>query len=265
MIVQNVEPAVRDSARGAATPDPRAHGARRPGRRARTHAAVLHFGRYHPSRFARACRCRPLPPRLWERAAAFAGEQLARRARGAHAGAQTGARRGARQPAAGTADALRRCRVDQSGGAARAARRATADHRHQRSGTRRRGCRAPEPAGDPHRRAGRPAQRQRLRRTRLAPHIAELRPDIYLLGACALDAAAGIAAFGCDEAEFKRALVAQSRRVICAATNDKLGTSAPFGVAPLHALNGLVVEARSGAAEQRAGCCIVYRAGDERA
>ena len=73
--------------------------------------------------------------------------------------------------------------------------------------------------------------------------IAELRPDVYLLGACALDAAAGIAAFGCDEAEFKRALVAQSRRVICAATNDKLGTSAPFGVAPLRALSDLVIEA----------------------
>ena len=71
--------------------------------------------------------------------------------------------------------------------------------------------------------------------------IAELRPDIYLLGSCAVDVG-GIAAFGFVEAEFKRALVAQSRRVISAANNDKLGRAAPFGVAPLSVLSDLVVE-----------------------
>ncbi len=73
--------------------------------------------------------------------------------------------------------------------------------------------------------------------------IADLRPDVYLLGVCALDPGAGIATFGFDEAEFKRTLVAQSRRVITAATSDKLGTSAPFGVAPLRVLGDLVLEA----------------------
>lgn len=73
--------------------------------------------------------------------------------------------------------------------------------------------------------------------------IAELRPDVYLLGTCALDAEAGIAAFGFDEAQFKRALVAQSRRVITAATNDKLATGGPFGVAALRVLSDLVLEA----------------------
>lgn len=73
--------------------------------------------------------------------------------------------------------------------------------------------------------------------------IADLRPDVYLLGTCAIDAEAGIAAFGFDEAQFKRTLVAQSRRVIAAATNDKLGTSAPFGVAALRVLSDLVLEA----------------------
>lgn len=72
--------------------------------------------------------------------------------------------------------------------------------------------------------------------------IADLRPDVYLLGTCALDVTAGIAVFGFDEAEFKRTLLAQSRRVIAAATNDKLGTSAPFGVASLQVLGDLVVE-----------------------
>jgi len=72
--------------------------------------------------------------------------------------------------------------------------------------------------------------------------IADLRPDVYLLGTCALDVVAGIAVFGFDEAEFKRTLLAQSRRVIAAATTDKLGTSAPYGVAALHVLGDLVLE-----------------------
>ena len=73
--------------------------------------------------------------------------------------------------------------------------------------------------------------------------VADLAPDVYLLGSCALDAEAGIAAFGFDEAEFKRALVAQSRRVVSALTNDKLATAAPFAVAALSAVTDLVLEA----------------------
>lgn len=94
--------------------------------------------------------------------------------------------------------------------------------------------------------------------------IADLRPDVYLLGACALDATAGIAAFCFDDAEFKRALVAQSRRVVTGASNDKLGTSAPFGVAPLRALSDLVLEAdappEQRLALQHAGLTIHYAA-----
>jgi len=73
--------------------------------------------------------------------------------------------------------------------------------------------------------------------------IGDLRPDIYLLGSCALDATAGIGVFGFDEAEFKRSMLAQSRRVITAASSDKLGTHAPFAVAPLRVLADLVLEA----------------------
>lgn len=72
--------------------------------------------------------------------------------------------------------------------------------------------------------------------------VADLRPDVYLLGVCALDAGAGICTFGYEEAEFKRKLIAQSRRVISAVSSDKLGTSAPFAVAPLRVLGDLVVE-----------------------
>ena len=73
--------------------------------------------------------------------------------------------------------------------------------------------------------------------------IADLRPDVYLLGTCALDAVAGIGVFGYDEAEFKRALIAQSSRVVAAATSDKLGTRAPFGIGPAGVLADLVLEA----------------------
>ena len=78
--------------------------------------------------------------------------------------------------------------------------------------------------------------------------IAELRPDVYLLGSCALDADSGIAAYGFDEAEFKRALIASARRVVSAATNDKLASGAPFVVAPLRILADLVLEADAPAA-----------------
>jgi DeoR/GlpR family transcriptional regulator of sugar metabolism len=73
--------------------------------------------------------------------------------------------------------------------------------------------------------------------------VADLRPDVFVLGTCALDADCGIAAFGCEEAEFKRAVIEKSRRVISAATTDKLGTCAPFAVAPISALSEIVLEA----------------------
>ena len=72
--------------------------------------------------------------------------------------------------------------------------------------------------------------------------IGDLRPDVYLLGSCALDVTTGIGVYGFDEAEFKRTMLAQSRHVITAASTDKLGTCAPFAVAPLRVLGDLVVE-----------------------
>ena len=77
--------------------------------------------------------------------------------------------------------------------------------------------------------------------------VADLRPDVFVLGTCALDSNCGIAAFGCEEAEFKRAVIEKSRRVIAAATTDKLGTCAPFAVAPLSALSAIVLETEASA------------------
>ena len=72
--------------------------------------------------------------------------------------------------------------------------------------------------------------------------VADLRPDVYLLGTCTLNVDAGIGVFGFDEAEFKRTLIAQSSRIITAATSDKLNLRAPFSVAPVQVLDDLVLE-----------------------
>jgi len=81
--------------------------------------------------------------------------------------------------------------------------------------------------------------------------IGDLRPDVYLLGSCALDATAGIGVYGFDEAEFKRTMLAQAHHVITAASSDKLGSCAPFAVAPLSVLGDLVVEADARADQVR--------------
>lgn len=90
--------------------------------------------------------------------------------------------------------------------------------------------------------------------------IAGLRPDVYLLGMSALDVEAGIGEFGFEETELKRMLVRQSDRVFSAATSDKLGTRAPFSVAPLSVLSELLLEANAPIehieAFQRAGVSV---------
>ena len=73
--------------------------------------------------------------------------------------------------------------------------------------------------------------------------ISDLRPDVFLLGSCALDLLAGIGCFGFEDAEFKRALIGRSRRVVTAITNEKLPISAPFVVAPVDCLADVVLKA----------------------
>jgi len=96
--------------------------------------------------------------------------------------------------------------------------------------------------------------------TRALHDVSDLRPDTYLLGVCAIDAIEGIAVFGFDEGEFKRALIARSRRVIAAATSDKLGTTAPFAIAAASQLTDLVLEADAPDAHvlalQQTGVCV---------
>ncbi|MCP1455859.1 MULTISPECIES: DeoR/GlpR family DNA-binding transcription regulator [Pseudomonas] len=66
--------------------------------------------------------------------------------------------------------------------------------------------------------------------------------DVCLLGACAIDPDNGVTAFGLDDAEFKRAVVAASGQVIAAVTNEKLSSVAHYQVASCEEVTALVVE-----------------------
>jgi DeoR/GlpR family transcriptional regulator of sugar metabolism len=73
--------------------------------------------------------------------------------------------------------------------------------------------------------------------------LGTIRPDLLLLGACGVDAEAGITAHHADDAAVKRLVAARSGRVAAAADRGKLGTAAPFEVMALAACDALVIEA----------------------
>jgi DeoR/GlpR family transcriptional regulator of sugar metabolism len=73
--------------------------------------------------------------------------------------------------------------------------------------------------------------------------IEGLRPELALLGVCALDPIAGVAAFDPEDAEIKRALLRNSSRVAAAILNEKLETRAPFALGPAESLDRVVLEA----------------------
>jgi DeoR/GlpR family transcriptional regulator of sugar metabolism len=66
--------------------------------------------------------------------------------------------------------------------------------------------------------------------------------DICFLGACAVGPNASVCAFNFEDAAFKRVLIEKSRMVAVAATNEKLGTTAPFEVLAGPELDHLVIE-----------------------
>jgi DeoR/GlpR family transcriptional regulator of sugar metabolism len=69
-----------------------------------------------------------------------------------------------------------------------------------------------------------------------------LRPDLLILGICALDARVGAGAFDAEDAAFKQFLVKNSRYTVTGALNEKLGTTSPFQICPINAIETLVVE-----------------------
>ncbi len=73
--------------------------------------------------------------------------------------------------------------------------------------------------------------------------VEALRPEVALLGVCALDPLGGVAAFDPEDAEIKRAILRNSGRVAAAVLNEKLETSAPFAVGRAESLDCVVLEA----------------------
>jgi DeoR/GlpR family transcriptional regulator of sugar metabolism len=73
--------------------------------------------------------------------------------------------------------------------------------------------------------------------------IEALRPELALLGVCALDPIHGIAAFDPEDAEIKRTLVRNSGRVAAGILNEKLETGAPFAIGAAESLDHVILEA----------------------
>lgn len=71
--------------------------------------------------------------------------------------------------------------------------------------------------------------------------LQQYRPDIAVIGACAVDIAIGVTAFDADDAMFKRVLVEQCPQRFVASTDEKIATVAPFPVMPISAVTQLVV------------------------
>ena len=81
-----------------------------------------------------------------------------------------------------------------------------------------------------------------------AAAIREWRFDLCLLGACAI-AEEGFSAVFVEDGARKRALFDASVEVVVAAIADKVGTRAPFHVAPLERLSRMIVEPGAPVAE----------------
>ena len=73
--------------------------------------------------------------------------------------------------------------------------------------------------------------------------IAKMSPDLFVLGACSIDAESGIGAFDFDDAQMKTALIQCAGSTVLAVQNEKLGTVATHRIATIDAIADLVVEA----------------------
>ena len=78
--------------------------------------------------------------------------------------------------------------------------------------------------------------------------IAGIRCDVFFMGVCSLDPEAGITTGDYDEACMKRAISATAQRTVVLASPEKLGTAAPFAIAPLATIDGIVVSGKTDAA-----------------
>lgn len=73
--------------------------------------------------------------------------------------------------------------------------------------------------------------------------LAELRADLAVVTACAVDAETGVHASRHEEAAVLRSMIAGAASALVAATSDKIGTVAAHFVAPLDRFDALVTDA----------------------
>lgn len=73
--------------------------------------------------------------------------------------------------------------------------------------------------------------------------VQRLRPDVLVLGLCAIDAATGVTSFQHEDAVLKSVLVENAGQVVAAALNEKLSAAAPFHVGSADVISTLVTEA----------------------
>ncbi|MGH8080525.1 MAG: DeoR/GlpR family DNA-binding transcription regulator [Lysobacter sp.] len=79
-----------------------------------------------------------------------------------------------------------------------------------------------------------------------------IRSDIYFVGVCGVDVEVGVTTLGYEDAQFKQAVAQMSRAVVAVVTVDKLGTAAPYAVAPADSLHALVIESGADAGQAKA-------------
>jgi DeoR/GlpR family transcriptional regulator of sugar metabolism len=72
--------------------------------------------------------------------------------------------------------------------------------------------------------------------------IRSIRADVLVLGLCSVHPEVGITVLELEESYVKRAMIANSAEVIAVSSADKLGTAAPYVVAPPKELTYLVTE-----------------------
>jgi DeoR/GlpR family transcriptional regulator of sugar metabolism len=79
--------------------------------------------------------------------------------------------------------------------------------------------------------------------------LRSVRADVLVLGVCSLHPEVGITILELEESYVKRAMIANSTEVIAVSSADKLGSAAPYVVAPIDELTHLVTERPGDAAQ----------------
>jgi DeoR/GlpR family transcriptional regulator of sugar metabolism len=72
--------------------------------------------------------------------------------------------------------------------------------------------------------------------------LRSFRADVLVLGVCSLHPEVGITVLELEESYVKRAMIANAAEVVAVSSADKLGSAAPYVVAPLGELTRLVTE-----------------------